>query len=55
MMDDAKMFPNYNLDFFSDFITDNDKTNISDDISDGEIIRCVETIEKEQESVFEPT
>ena len=34
-----------------DFITDNDITNIGDDISDGEIISCVETIEKEQESV----
>ena len=45
------MFPNFNLDFFSDFITDNDITNIGDDISDGEIISCVETIEKEQESV----
>ena len=33
-----------------DFITDNDITNIGDDISDGEIISCVETIEKEQES-----
>ena len=50
-MDDAKMFPNLNLDFFSDFITDNDITNIIDDVSDGEIISCVETIEKEQESV----
>ena len=53
-MDDAKMFPNFNLDFFSDFITDNDITNIGDDISDGEIISCVEIIEKEQESVTNP-
>ena len=50
-MDDAKMFPNFNVDFFSDFINDNDITNIGDDISDGEIISCPETIEKEQESV----
>ena len=48
------MFPNFNLDFFSDVITDNDITNISDDISDGEIISCLETVEKEQESVTNP-
>ena len=48
------MFPNFNRDFFSDFITDNDITNIGDDISDGEIISCVKTIEKEQESVTNP-
>lgn len=41
------MFLNFNLDFFSDFIIDNDIINIGDDISDGEIISCVEIIEKE--------
>ena len=43
-MDDSTIFPNFNLDIFSDFKTD-------DDITDEEIVRCVETIEKEQESV----
>jgi len=53
-MDDSKMFPNFNLDLFGDFITDDDITYISYDISDEEIISCVETIEKEQESITNP-
>lgn len=48
------MFPKFNLDFFSDLITDHDITNISDNISDEEILSCVKTIEKEQESVTNP-
>ena len=47
------MFPNFNLDFFSDLITDDDITNISDNISD-EILSYMKTIEKEQESVTNP-
>ena len=39
---------------FSDFKTDDDITDISDDITDEEIVRCVENIEKEQESVTNP-
>ena len=35
------------------FVVD-DITNISDDISDEEIMSCMETIEKEQESVTNP-
>ena len=46
-MDDSKIFPNFNLDIFSDFTSDDDKTKISDDISDEEIISLMETIEKE--------
>ena len=46
-MDDSKMFPNF--DIFRDFMTEDDITNISDDISDEEIISCMETIEKEQD------
>ena len=34
------MFPNFNLDIFSDFIS-NDITNTSKDVSDEEIISCV--------------
>ena len=37
----CKMFPNFNLDICSDFTVDDDITNISDDISDDEIISCV--------------
>ena len=37
----CKMFPNFNLDICSDLIVDDDITNISDDISDEEIISCV--------------
>ena len=51
-MDDSKIFPNFNL--FSDFKTDDDITGIRDDITDEEIVHCVETIEKEQESVTNP-
>ena len=49
-----QFFPNFNLDKFSDFKTNDDITDISDDIIDEEIVRCVETIEKEQESVTNP-
>ena len=49
------MFSNFNLDIFSYFITDDDITNISDDISDEEIISCVETMEKKQESLTNPS
>ena len=35
------MFQNFNLDILSDFISDDDITNTSDDISDEEIISCV--------------
>ena len=45
-MDDSKIFPNFNLDIFSDFTSDDDKTKISDDISE-EILSLMETIEKE--------
>ena len=40
-VDKSKMFPNFNLE-------------IGDDISDEEILGCVETIEKEKESVTSP-
>ena len=40
-VDKSKMFPNFNLE-------------IGDDISDEEILSCVETIEKEKESVTSP-
>ena len=53
-MDDSTIFPNFNLDIFSDFKTDDDIIDISDDITDEEIVRCVEAIEKEQESVTNP-
>ena len=53
-MDDSTIFPNFNLEIFSDFKTDDDVTDISDDITDEEMVRCVETIEKEQESVTNP-
>ena len=46
----TKIFPNFNLDIFSNFISDGisdgNKTKISDDISDEEM-SCMETIEKE--------
>ena len=48
------MFPNFNLEFVSDLITDDDITNISHNISDEEILSCLKTIEKEQESVTNP-
>lgn len=35
------MLPNFNLDICSDFTVDDDITNISDDISDEEIISCL--------------
>ena len=49
-----KIFPNFNFDIFGDFITDDDITYISDDMSDEEVISCVETLEKEQERVANP-
>ena len=53
-MDDSTIFPNFNLDIFSDFKTGNDITDVGDGITDEEIVRCVETIEKEQESITNP-
>ena len=35
------MFPNFNPDIFSDFISNDDITNTSKDVSDEEIISCV--------------
>ena len=53
-MDDTTIFPNFNLDIFSNFKSENFITDICDDISDEEIVHFVETIEKEQESVTNP-
>ena len=53
-MDDSQILPNFNLDIFSDLITDHDITDISDDIIDEELITCVESIGKEQKSVTNP-
>ena len=39
-IDDYKMFLDFNLDIFSDFITD-DVTIVSNDVNDEEIISCV--------------
>ena len=49
-----KFLPNFNLDIFSDLISDHDVTDISDDITDEELITCVEYIGKEQKSVTNP-
>ena len=39
-IDDSKIFLDFNLDIFRDFITD-DVTNVSNDVNDEEIISCV--------------
>ena len=48
---DFPIYSKFNPDIFSDFITDDDITDISDHIIDEETT-CVETIEKEHESVM---
>ena len=50
-MDDSQILPNFNLDIFSDLVTDHDVTDISDDITDEELITCVESIGKEQKAL----